>query len=103
MRCLKTIVSTFALCAMTIPALAQDDGGKAPPAGDAPRQRPPRGEGAAGPGQRPGQLTPEKAKAAWDLEAKGVAHTLGLNADQTAKLTAAYSQARADNNKSMEK
>lgn len=106
MRCFKTIVSTLALCAMSVPAFAQDeDGGKAPPPGDAPRQRQPRGEGGQGApgGQRPGQLTAEKAKAAWELEAKGVSKSIGLNADQTTKVIAAYSQARTDNNKSMEK
>jgi hypothetical protein len=40
------------------------------------------------------QLSPEKAKAAWAIQAKGVATDLGLGAKDSAKLLDAYTQAR---------
>lgn len=39
-------------------------------------------------------LSPEKAKAAWELQAGGVARRLGLDADRSKALVKAYAQAR---------
>ena len=72
--------------------------GDRPPPGD----RQPGGPGAGGPGGGQ-QLAPEKAKAAWDLEAAGVSKRLGLNADQTTAVTKAYSEARESYNKASTK
>lgn len=109
----KLTVPVLSLGMLAMPALAQDEPGNAPPPGDAPRQRPPRGDGAppggpGGPGgergmQRQGPLSPEKAKAAWEWEVKGVAKSLGLTPEQTTKVIAAYTEARTSNNDAMEK
>ncbi len=100
-----TLLLTLALGVFSSGAFAQPAGDAPkgrPPAGERPRQprdgenRPPRdGEGR---GQRQGMgqpLTAEKAKAAWEMEAKGVAARHKLSAEQTKALVKAYSDARA--------
>ena len=60
-------------------------------------QQPERGPREGRPAGRPGgmaPLSPEKAKAAWELQATGVAGRVGLNADQTKALVKAYTEAR---------
>ena len=90
MRMWKVIVSSAVIGALSVPALAQD--GQKPQDGK-PAARQPRGPG--GPGGPGGPtLSPEAAKAAWELEAKGVAASLGLDADKTSALVAAYADAR---------
>ena len=49
---------------------------------------------AAGADAADGMVSPEKAKAAWEVEAKGVAGRLGLDAEKTKALAKAYSDAR---------
>ena len=92
MRKLNLVASCVAIGALALSAVAQD----APP--------PRRGGGEGGdrqPGGQPGggaprgtQLTPEKAKAAWDLEATGVAKRIGLTEEQTKAVIKAYAEAR---------
>jgi len=47
-------------------------------------------------------LDPEKVKTAWEMEAKTVAKTLGLNEEQTGKLVVAYKSARDAQDKKRE-
>jgi Spy/CpxP family protein refolding chaperone len=54
----------------------------------------------AGPGGP--SLDPEKVKTAWEMEAKTVAKTLGLNDEQTGKLVVAYKSARDAQDKKRE-
>jgi len=56
--------------------------------------QPPRGPG--GPA-----MTPQDAQAAWTLQAKAVAHELGLNEEQTAQLAEAYVANRRSNAESL--
>jgi hypothetical protein len=49
------------------------------------------------------QLSPEKAKAAWELQAKTVAAAVGANADQTKGVVKAYSDARTSLSAATEK
>lgn len=53
--------------------------------------------------RRQGGLAPEKAKAAWDLQAAGVAHRLKLDAAKTQALTKAYVDARESHSAAAEK
>ncbi|MCC6677097.1 MAG: hypothetical protein IT436_08130 [Phycisphaerales bacterium] len=62
-----------------------------PPAADTPQ--PGNAGGPRGP-RAMTTLSPEKAKAAWELQASGVAKHLGLDADKTKSLTKAYIEAR---------
>lgn len=64
-----------------------------PPPADAPQP----GNGPGRDGARPranANLSPEKAKAAWELQAAGVAKHLGLDAEKSKTLTKAYVEAR---------
>lgn len=49
------------------------------------------------------RMAPEKQAAAWELEAKGVAHQLSLSAEETGKLVAAYQEARKSQGEAMTK
>lgn len=100
MRTLKIMVSCLMIGALAAPVLAQND---APPP---PRQGRPGGPG--GPGGGPGggmrqALSPEKAKAAWELEAKSVAAALGVSGDKAAALSKAYVEARTSQGAAAEK
>jgi hypothetical protein len=90
MQLCRLIVSSLAVGVIGLSALAQD-----PPTG--PGAPPGRGGqvpgGPGGAAARP-RLSPEKAKAAWEVEAKGVAKSLTLNDELTTKTVAAYSEAR---------
>ncbi|MBS0189596.1 MAG: hypothetical protein U0573_09195 [Phycisphaerales bacterium] len=107
MKHVRALVSGVAVLFLAMGAQAQDQkpADQAPPAmpGDGAPQRGPGGPGMGGGmmGGRP--LSAEKAKAAWELEAKGVAHRLGLTADQTKSLTAAYLAARESQQSATEK
>lgn len=70
-----------------------------------PGQRSPGGprEGGGGFGMGGRQLSPERAAAAWNLQATGVAGRLGLNADQTKALVGAYVAARESHNAQADK
>src|SRR5262245_50826406 len=79
MRAFKLIVSCIACAAITSMAVAQNDRPERP-AGDQPSgERPPRPQRPEG---RRG-LSPEKAKAAWEVQANGVSKRLGLDAEKT--------------------
>ena len=102
MRKLSVLISCVAVGAMGLSALAQDKKPDQPPAGD----RQPRGNRPGGPGgggMMRGQLPPERAKAAWEAEATGVAKHAGLNEAQTKSLVAAYTAARESHAESMQK
>jgi hypothetical protein len=90
------IVSTLALGLAAMPALAQNGGGgKGGEPPKEPAQKPPRDAGGA-PGGAPRNppMTAEKAKAAWQWEAKGVSKELGLSDDLATKTVNAYVDAR---------
>jgi hypothetical protein len=96
----QLIVCGIAASALSFGALAQEQQTQQPQR--EPGQRAPGGPREGGPGGGPGggmglggrQLSPERAKAAWTTQATGVAARLGLNADQTKALVAAYTAAR---------
>jgi hypothetical protein len=105
MRTLKTVICSVAVGAMAFAASAQNTPPKpkegAPPAPAAPANRQPRPDG-AGP-QRPQALSPEKAKAAWELQATGVSKRLGVKAEQTTAVVKAYSEARTTHDAAADK
>jgi hypothetical protein len=94
---LKVLVCGLAVGSMGLTAMAQSEkpAGKPPaagqPAGDRPAQN------------RPEPLSAEKAKAAWDLEANGVAKRLALKDDQAKSLVTAYDAARTSHQAASEK
>jgi hypothetical protein len=92
----KLLSASLALTAIAGTTLAQAEKGNRP--ADRPRdQQPERGPREGRPAGRPGgmaPLSPEKAKAAWELQATGVAGRVNLNAEQTQALVKAYTQAR---------
>ena len=97
MRSFNLLVPCLAIGLTGISALAQD----APRRGNRPEGERPAGQPGGGqPGERGGggqrgmQLSPEKAKAAWELTATGVAKRLGLNEEQTKGVVKAYVDAR---------
>jgi hypothetical protein len=97
------MVGAFGAVCVAQDAPAKDSKDKQPPARERPaRDGQPRGERPGG-GQGRGQLSPEKAKAAWDLEAKGVAKRAGLTDAQTSTLVKAYEEARASQNEAFDK
>jgi len=90
MRLFHVFISSLAMGLSVMPALAQDKPGQDKPSQEAPEGGPrPRREG-----QMPPQLPLEKATAAWEVEAKNVARSLGLSADQTKQVVATYGDAR---------
>ena len=98
MRALRMVVCGVAVGCLGLAALAQPPAGGKPPAGGGggegqPPAGQPGGGGGRGGGFR-GALSPEKAKAAWELEAKSVAAGLSLKDDQTTAVVKAYSDAR---------
>lgn len=93
MRTLKVVFSCLMIGALTAPALSQGD---APPPA---RQDRPR---APGSGMRQA-LSPEKARAAWELEAGSVASALGVSGDKAAAMTKAYVEARTSQGAAAEK
>lgn len=97
MNCVRLVLCGIALGSFSLGVFAQNQQSDQQPeqqSGRQPGQRAP-GEG-RGPGMGFGgrQLSPEKAKAAWELQAKGVAGRLGLNEAQTKSLVSAYLAAR---------
>src|SRR5436190_20556254 len=90
---MKVLVCGMAIGSTSLIAVARTGDNPAPkqPADKKPEAQAPRG----GPGMRGAEpLSPEKAKAAWDLEATSVATRLGLSADQSKSLVTAYEGAR---------
>lgn len=106
MRLLKLIVPCLALATVASSAVAQGQpprreggGGGQPPTGE----RPQRGQGPGGPGGGAAALSPEKAKAAWELQAQGVSKRLGFSEEQTKAVVKAYAEARESHNKATQK
>jgi hypothetical protein len=94
MRTWKLVACSLAIGCTGLSALAQD--GKPKGAG-ADQPPPPRANDGAPRGQGGGRgpaLSPEATKAAWELQAKGVATRLALNDEQTKALVTAYMNAR---------
>ncbi len=104
----KWIVFSVLAGSLSLNAMAQDKKPDQPP--------PPRAPGEGGPGGGPGggqgmpgmgfggrQLSPERAKAAWDLEASGVAHRLGVQDDKAKAVASAYAAARESQESAAEK
>lgn len=96
MRLLSMLMSGLTVGAVCVAAVAQDapprrggGGGGGIGTGDGPQQ-PPAQRG----GQARGQLAPDKAKAAWELQARHLAQQLGLNDEQTKTVVAAYVDVR---------
>lgn len=89
MRPLPTIVACFVSAALGATSLAQPD---APPRGPSgPAGRDGGREGGQG---RPAALTPEKSKAAWELQAAAVARRLGVDESKIKSIVKAYGEAR---------
>jgi hypothetical protein len=101
MHALKVLVSCLMVGVVAAPVLAQND--PKPPAGEGrPGGRPGGQGGPGGQGMRQA-LSPEKAKAAWELEAKGVAASLGLSEEKSAAVVKAYVDARTSQSAAFEK
>lgn len=99
MRMFKVAFACLAVGLMCLPATAQEG---QPPAD--PGARPPGARGERGPGGMRGpMLTPEKAKAAWEVQAKHVAKGLTLSDDNAAKTVKAYVDARESHRAALEK
>lgn len=96
----RMIVCGIAASVLSMGALAQDQKPEQGPGQRGPGQRGPAeggprtggGGGMGGMGAR--QLSAERAAAAWNAEATGVAARVGLNAEQTKATVAAYAAAR---------
>ncbi len=93
MRTLKVVVSCLMIGALAAPAMSQDEA--APPA----RQARPAGQGG---GMRQA-LSPEQAKAAWELEAGSVAAALGVTGEKAGALTKSYVEARTSHGAATDK
>ncbi len=100
----KSVVAGLALgifgaVAFAQPANPPKDMPKAPPVKgeDGQRRIRPEGMGPAAP------MSPELQAAAWNLEASGVGHRLGLKDDQTKALAKAYADARTSHAAAMKK
>lgn len=102
MRTMKLLASCLVMGAMAFSAAAQDE----KPADPKPAQ-PPAGERPPGEAPRPRMaapaLSPEKAKAAWEAQAKGVAGGLSLDETKTAAVVKAYTDARTSFSQANEK
>lgn len=100
----RIFLSCLAVASVVSTASAQDR----PPRGEQPAgERPARGPGGPGGGGGGGgafaQLAPEKAKAAWEAQAKSVSKRLSLSEDQTKAVTKAYAEARESYSKASQK
>lgn len=110
MRTVKMLVGMMAVGCMALPLMAQPGGGgggggeggkNGQPGGERPRrERAPGGPG--GEGRPGGQMSPEKAKAAWGAQAAAVAARLGLNEGEGKALAEAYVAARESHGKAAE-
>lgn len=99
MSCWKMIVASIAVGSIGLTASAQNapskdkqpppPSEKQPPPGDKPP--PPRAREGMGPRE---PLSPEKSKAAWAAQAKGVSARLGLDETKSAAVVKAYTEAR---------
>ena len=89
MRSLNILICSLAVGVLGASAWAQPQPDSGQGQGQN-RPRPPRGDQ----GGRPQELSAEKAKAAWELEATAVSQQIGLNDSQTAAVVKAYSNAR---------
>ena len=104
MRKLSLVASCIVVGAAGLSAMGQD----APRRGNRPDGERPAERGGQ-PGERRGmgggmqQLSPEKAKAAWELAATGVAKRLGLNEEQTKGVVKAYVDARTSQGAAQQK
>lgn len=101
----QLIVCGIAASVLSLSAFAQDQQTQQPQRGAG--QRAPGGPREGGPGGGMGfggrQLSAERAKAAWTAQATGVAARLGLNADQTKAVVAAYTASRESQGAASEK
>lgn len=105
MRRLVLAVAFAAAVVPSLPLLAQD--APSQPQEERPGARPGGPRGPGGPGMGMGgfggpQLSAEASKAAWEAEAKGVASSLGLDAEKTAAVVSAYTAARESHNRALE-
>ncbi|MBL8999525.1 MAG: hypothetical protein JNK25_00135 [Phycisphaerae bacterium] len=89
MKTLHLLASCLCLSTITLTATAQDS----PP----PRPREGGRQGMAQP------LTPEKSRAAWELQARSVASSLGFDAEQTKATIEAYLAARTSHTEASDK
>jgi hypothetical protein len=111
MRLVNVLVCSLALASGTLNAIAQEapkhDGGQPKGPGPGGKEGGPGGPGGGGGrqggGQRREMMSPEKAKAAWEVEATGVAKRLSLSDDQTKAVVKAYTDARESQKVASEK
>lgn len=97
MRALRAFASCLAIGTMAMSVAAQPPAQGGQPGGDRPGRAGPGGPG----GMQRMMLPPEKAKAAWEAEAKFVSQNLKLNDDQTKAVVKAYADARESESKAM--
>lgn len=109
MNRLSIAASCVVLSVATLPLAAQDAPRRGRPNADRPAQQRDAqpGERAGQPGERGGprnlQLSPERAKAAWEVAATAVSKRLGLSEDQTKGVVKAYVAARESHNTASQK
>jgi hypothetical protein len=102
MRILRAAVASIVIGGIGFTALAQNNPPPPPPGGGQPGG--PGGGQPGGPGGPRGpQLSPEKAKAAWELQATGVSGHLGFSEEQTRAVVKAYVDARTSHTAASDK
>jgi Spy/CpxP family protein refolding chaperone len=101
MRRFNVLFTCLALGAAACTAAAQETPRPPGPPGERPGPGGPPGEGRGGFARQ--QLSPEKAKAAWELQATGVSTHAGLDADKTKAVVKAYVEARTSHNEESDK
>lgn len=98
MKTTHALVTCLVLGATALNAAAQSAAPDAKPQQPAPDRPSGAQPGPRGDGGRGGALTPEKSKAAWEAQAKGVGAVLGLDESKITSLTKAYVEARTSHN-----
>ncbi|MBC7773651.1 MAG: hypothetical protein H7210_14245 [Pyrinomonadaceae bacterium] len=98
MRALKVLACCVVVGGMSMTVLGQEKG----PGGDRPArlERPARPDGGPGPRE---PLSAEQSKAAWELQATGVAKRLSLKDEQVKAVVKAYSDARTSHQTASDK
>jgi hypothetical protein len=99
MHTLRLLAGCIAIGSMGLTAVAQDG----QPKNERPPVRPARPDGPPGDRAPRELLSPEKAKAAWTVEATGVAKHVGASDDQAKAVVIAYAAARESQAKASEK
>lgn len=97
MKTWRSLLCTAVIGGLAFSASGQNAPQKQPANNPPPAEAPAPGNGPGGGPRAPRGMTPlapEKAKAAWELQATGVAKRLGLDAEKTTAVVKAYTSAR---------